>query len=114
MNFPGKIAVMGGGSFATAIAKMLLANQDEIYWYMRRKEQIQEFKRQSRNPSYLTGLKFDTSRIHFTHLINQVVQKADTLVFAMPSPFLKNHLKKLKKPIHDKFVITAIKGIVPG
>ena len=113
MNFPGKIAVMGGGSFATAIAKMLLTNQDEIFWYMRRKEQIQEFKRQSRNPSYLTGLKFDTSRIHFTHLINQVVQKADTLVFAMPSPFLKNHLKKLKKPINDKFVITAIKGIVP-
>lgn len=111
--FPGKVAVMGGGSWATAIAKMVMANQDEIWWYMRRQEQIDEFKRQGSNPSYLVGVKFDVSRIHFTSKINEVVTKADTLIFAMPSPFLKNHLKKLRKPLNDKFIVTAIKGIVP-
>ncbi len=113
MEFPGTVAVMGGGSWATAIAKMVLSTQPEIMWYMRRQEQIDDFKQQSRNPSYLTGVKFDTSRIHFTSKINEVATKADTLIFAMPSPFLKNHLKKLRKPIKDKFVISAIKGIVP-
>ncbi|MBO7202749.1 MAG: NAD(P)H-dependent glycerol-3-phosphate dehydrogenase [Paludibacteraceae bacterium] len=113
MNKQKKIAVMGGGSWATAIAKMVLGNNDEILWYMRRKEQIDEFKRQSRNPSYLSGVKFDTSRIQFSNRINDVVRKADVLIFAMPSPFLKNHLKRMTVPIKDKFIISAIKGIVP-
>lgn len=113
MDFPGKIAVMGGGSWATAIAKMVLTTQENIYWYMRRKEQIDDFKRQSRNPSYLSGVKFDTSRIIFTDRINEAVENADTLVFATPSPFLKSHLKKLSKPLCNKFIVSAIKGIVP-
>lgn len=113
MNFPGKVAVIGGGSWATAIAKIVLANADSIVWYMRRQDQIDEFIRLSKNPSYLTDVKFDISRIHFTSKINKAVALADTLIFATPSPFLKAHLKKLRLPIHDKFIISGIKGIVP-
>ncbi len=113
MSFPGRIAIMGGGSWATAIAKMILVNTDSIVWYMRRKEQIQDFKKHSRNPSYLSDIKFDTSKIIFTNKINEAVEQADTLIFATPSPFLKNHLKKLRVPLSDKFIISAIKGIVP-
>lgn len=113
MNFPGKVAVIGGGSWATAIAKIVLANADSIVWYMRRQDQIDEFIRLSKNPSYLTDVKFDISRIHFTSKINKAVALADTLIFATPSPFLKAHLKKLRLPIHEKFIISGIKGIVP-
>ncbi|MDR1678608.1 MAG: NAD(P)H-dependent glycerol-3-phosphate dehydrogenase [Prevotellaceae bacterium] len=113
MSFPGKIAIMGGGSWATAIAKMVLVNADEIIWYMRRPEQIAAFKENGRNPSYLTDVNFDTSRIFFTSKINEAVEKADTLIFATPSPFLKSHLKKLRVPLYNKFIISAIKGIVP-
>ncbi len=113
MTFPGKIAVMGGGSWATAIAKMLLFNNESIYWYMRRQNQINDLKRQGQNPSYLSSVKFDTSRITFTSKINEVVREADTLIFATPSPFLKAHLKKLKLPLEDKVIVSAIKGIVP-
>ncbi|MDR3705857.1 MAG: NAD(P)H-dependent glycerol-3-phosphate dehydrogenase [Paludibacteraceae bacterium] len=113
MNFPGKIAIMGGGSWATAIAKILLVNNDNIIWYMRRPEQIEDFKAHGRNPSYLSDIKFDVSRIHFTYKINEAVEEADTLIFATPSPFLKSHLRKLKLPLSDKFIISAIKGIVP-
>ncbi len=113
MEFPGKIAVMGGGSWATAIAKMLLINNNHIYWYMRQPTQIREFKRLGSNPSYLTTVKFDLNRITFTSDINQVVREADTLIFATPSPFLKSHLKKLTVPLSDKFIISSIKGIVP-
>ncbi len=65
------------------------------------------------NPSYLTGIKFDVSNITFYSDINEVVDNSDTLIFATPSPFLKQHLKKLKTDMSNKFVISAIKGIVP-
>ena len=113
MNEKSKIAVIGGGSWATAIAKIALSNAEEINWYMRRQEQIDEFIRFSKNPSYLTGVKFDTDRIHFTSDINKLVRTSEILIFATPSPFLKQHLKKLHRKLDNKFIVTAIKGIVP-
>ncbi|MEA4975605.1 MAG: NAD(P)H-dependent glycerol-3-phosphate dehydrogenase [Paludibacter sp.] len=108
-----KIAILGGGSWATAIAKILLNNVSEINWYMRRQEQIDEFIRLSKNPSYLTGVKFDTDHIRFTNNINHVVAVSDILIFATPSPFLKQHLRKLRRRIDKKIIVSAIKGIVP-
>lgn len=109
-----KIAVMGGGSWATAIAKICMANQERrIGWYMRRKEQIAEFQQLGRNPSYLPTAQFDVSRIDFSANINEVVKKSDILIFVTPSPFLKQHLKKLRVPLKNKLIVSAIKGIVP-
>jgi len=113
MALPGKIAIMGGGSWATALAKIVLSTQDSINWYMRRPELIEEFKTVGHNPNYLTSVKFDTSKITFYSNINQAIKDSDTLIFAIPSPFLKQHLKKVKAPLKDKFIISAIKGLVP-
>jgi glycerol-3-phosphate dehydrogenase (NAD(P)+) len=107
------IAVMGGGSWATAIAKMLLERIPHLHWYLRSADTIENFKRLGYNPSYLTSVRFDTSRITFSSDINEIVKACDTLIFVTPSPYLKNHLKKLKVKLHDKFIVTAIKGIVP-
>lgn len=104
---------MGGGSWATAVAKIVLEKVDHISWYMRRPEVIEDFKRLEHNPSYLTSVHFDVNRISFSSDINEVVRNCDTLIFVTPSPYLKNHLKKLKEKLHNKFVITAIRGIVP-
>lgn len=104
---------MGGGSWATAVAKIVLEKVDHISWYMRRPEVIEDFKRLEHNPSYLTSVHFDVNRISFSSDINEVVRNCDTLIFVTPSPYLKNHLKKLKEKLHNKFVITANKGIVP-
>lgn len=104
---------MGGGSWATAVAQIVLEKVDHISWYMRRPEVIEDFKRLEHNPSYLTSVHFDVNRISFSSDINEVVRNCDTLIFVTPSPYLKNHLKKLKEKLHNKFVITAIKGIVP-
>ncbi|MBP3229108.1 MAG: NAD(P)H-dependent glycerol-3-phosphate dehydrogenase [Bacteroidaceae bacterium] len=107
------VAVIGSGSWATAIAKIVMENAPEIHWYMRRQDAIDDFRRQGHNPSYLTSLQFDTDRIHFTTDLNEVARECRTLIFVTPSPYLKNHLKKLKVRLADKFVVTAIKGIVP-
>jgi glycerol-3-phosphate dehydrogenase (NAD(P)+) len=113
MNIPGKIGVMGGGSWATAIAKIIAMTQSNFNWYMRRPEQIEEFKNFRQNPSYLTSVKFNIENIQFYADINDIVENCDTLIFATPSPFLKQHLQKLHTPLKDKMIISAIKGIVP-
>ena len=105
---------MGGGSWATAIAKRVMSHEDEtINWYMRRDDRIEEFKRLGHNPAYLTSVRFDVKRINFSSDINKIVRESDILIFVTPSPYLKSHLKKLKAKLKDKFIITAIKGIVP-
>ena len=109
----GKIAIIGGGSWATAIAKIVVQHTHHIGWYMRRDDQIEEFRRLGHNPGYLTSVHFDVNEIHFESDINRIANLYDTLVFVTPSPYLKNHLKKLKTRIKEKFIITAIKGIVP-
>ena len=81
---------MGGGSWATAIAKMMLERNDSIHWYMRREDRIEEFRRLGHNPAYLTSVYFDVNRIHFSADINKIVEEADTLIFVTPSPYLKS------------------------
>ena len=109
----GKIAIIGGGSWATAIAKIVISHTHHLGWYMRCDDRIEDFRRTGHNPGYLTSVHFDVDEIYFSSDINKIVQAYDTLLFVTPSPYLKNHLKKLKTRIKDKFIITAIKGIVP-
>lgn len=109
----GKIAIIGGGSWATAIAKIIVSHTHHIGWYLRRDDRIEDFKRMRHNPAYLEMVHFDVDEIYFSSDINDLVQKYDTLVFVIPSPYIKNNLNRLKTRIKDKFVVTAIKGIVP-
>ena len=112
-SISGKIAVMGGGSWATALAKLLLMNNDRILWYMRRDDRIADFMRLSHNPAYLSDVRFDTDRIDFSSDINEVCREADVLLLALPSPYIKSHLAKLTADISTKYVVSAVKGIVP-
>ena len=109
----GKIAIIGGGSWATAIAKIVVGHTHHIGWYMRRDDRIEDFKRLGHNPAYLMSVHFNVNEIAFYSDLNKIVSAYDTLVFVTPSPYLKNHLKRLKTRLRDKFIITAIKGIVP-
>ncbi|MDE5783210.1 MAG: NAD(P)H-dependent glycerol-3-phosphate dehydrogenase [Prevotella sp.] len=109
----GKIAIIGGGSWATAIAKIVVQHTHHIGWYMRREDQIKDFRRLNHNPSYLTSVHFNTNEIQFYCDLNKIIEAYNTLVFVVPSPYLKNHLRKLKTHLKDKFIVTAIKGIVP-
>ena len=91
----GRIAVIGGGSWATAIAKIVVGHTHHLGWYMRRDDRIEDFRRLGHNPAYLTSVRFNIDEIEFSSDINKIVQAYDTLIFVTPSPYLKNHLKKL-------------------
>ena len=82
----GKIAIIGGGSWATAIAKIVVGHTHHIGWYMRRDDRIEDFKRMGHNPAYLMSARFNVDEIFFSSDINKIVQNYDTLVFVTPSP----------------------------
>ncbi|PKP17424.1 MAG: glycerol-3-phosphate dehydrogenase, partial [Bacteroidetes bacterium HGW-Bacteroidetes-23] len=113
MNNSPKFAVIGGGSWATAIAKMLCVNQAEICWYMRNQNAIDHIKTEKHNPNYLSSVEFDTKKLKLTTDINEAVSYADILIFAIPSAFLNTELEKLTESLNDKVIFSAIKGIVP-
>ena len=108
-----KISILGSGSWATALAKIILCNVESINWYFRNPENIEAFKKFNHNPNYLRGLEFETERINFFSDINEAVRDADIIVLAIPSAFLKENMSKLTVDLEGKFVVSAIKGIVP-
>lgn len=108
-----KVAVFGGGSWATAIVKMLCENVDQVGWYMRNTTAIDYIKEHSHNPNYLTSIEFNNKHLVLSDDFNAMVSEADVLIFAIPSAFLNAELSKLTLSLKDKTVFSAIKGIVP-
>ncbi|HDZ05326.1 hypothetical protein LCGC14_0069680 [marine sediment metagenome] len=108
-----KFAVLGGGSWATAIVKMLTNNQKQVGWYMRNTDAIEHLKTQKHNPNYLTSVEFKPEQLLLTSDINEAVDNADVLIFAIPSAFLVGELENLTTSLKDKIIFSAIKGIVP-
>lgn len=109
-----RCAVIGYGSWATAIAGVLAATQQRVGWYVRNPEVLESLRTEGRNPRYLSDLEFDPNRIAPSDDLDEVVREADVLILATPSAYLKDFLAPLTEKLTDKFVVSAIKGIVPG
>lgn len=107
------VAIIGSGSWATALAKIVMHNATDINWYIRKQETIDEFIEIRRNPNHLEWAYFDVSRIHFSADINAVIEQSDLLVLAVPSPYLKQSLNDIKVDMSQKMVISAVKGMIP-
>ncbi|MDR0982234.1 MAG: NAD(P)H-dependent glycerol-3-phosphate dehydrogenase [Culturomica sp.] len=107
-----KIGIVGGGSWATAIAKILMEGGGHINWFMRNSEKINKFKLLRHNPRYLMEVEFDLSRITFTDDLNRLISTCDILIFAIPSAYLKDVTSVIKKPLKNKVIVSAIKGLI--
>lgn len=109
------VAVIGGGSWATAIAKILLNNQEDLHWWVREPEILEGLQREGINPMYLSGVEFPVGRLHVSNDIRQVVDAADTLVMVVPAVYLPGALQSLETgALQGKRICSAIKGIIPG
>ena len=113
MNSNPKIAVFGGGSWATAIVKMLTENLDRVGWYMRSVYAIEHIKKNNNNPNYLSSAELKPEKLDLSNDINYFVNNYDVLIFVIPSAFLKTELDKITTPLEGKIIFSAIKGIVP-
>ena len=108
-----KIAVLGGGSWATAIVKLLSENLETIGWYMRNEQAIEHIKENEHNPNYLQSAELNPEMLDLSGNINEIVKNYEILIVAIPSVFLTSELNKLNTTLEDKIIFSAIKGIVP-
>ncbi len=109
-----RCAVIGYGSWATALVGLLAANGRRVGWYVRNPEVLESLRTEGRNPRYLSDLEFDPSVIAPSDDLDAVVRDAEVVILATPSAYLKEFLAPLTVPLKDKFIVSAIKGIVPG
>jgi glycerol-3-phosphate dehydrogenase (NAD(P)+) len=109
-----KIAVIGGGSWPTAIMKMLCNNMDSVNWWIRSQETIDYIRKYHHNPNYISSVEFDNNKLKLNAELNQIFLDSDIIILAIPSAFLHQTLKGLNKDaFKNKTVFSAIKGIVP-
>src|SRR5512133_829032 len=109
-----RVAIIGSGSWATALAKILLNNVSRLNWFIRSDETIEYFRKFHHNPKYISDIEFDVNQIDFHNNIETAIDSSDILIFAIPAPFLKNSLSGYTGNLGDRQIISAIKGIVPS
>jgi len=108
-----KIGVLGGGSWPTAIMKILSTNLDQVYWYMRNENAVEHIKKHKHNPNYIQSIEFDLEKIHVTTNMQEVIDFADIIIVAIPSAFIDQAFQKHQpKGLENKIVIAAVKGII--
>jgi glycerol-3-phosphate dehydrogenase (NAD(P)+) len=110
----GRIAIIGSGSWATALVKILAHPPGKLHWWVRSEETADHIRLHHRNPNYLSYLDLPTERLHVSTNLKQIIRDADYLIFAIPAAFLNTTLHGITpKDFKGKTVISAIKGIVP-
>tara|TARA_B110000971_G_scaffold202293_1_gene221900 strand:- start:846 stop:1841 length:996 start_codon:yes stop_codon:yes gene_type:complete len=113
MSSKKKIAVLGGGSWATAIVKILSTNVDELIWCMRNELAVQHIKQTQHNPNYLSGALIDTNLVSVNTDFKATCERADVIILAIPSAFLHTTLNALDLDLSKKTFFSAVKGIIP-
>ncbi len=108
-----KFGILGGGSWGTAIVKILSHNLTTLNWYVRSEENASYIKKFKKNPNYLRSVNLNKNNIRVSSSIEEVVINSDILVLAIPSPFLDLELQKIKLFLNNKYIFSALKGVVP-
>ncbi len=109
-----RVAIIGSGSWATALAKLFLNNCASINWFIRKPDDIAYFQEYKTNPRYLSSVEFDTDKVNFFGSLAECVEQSDILVLAVPSAFLHDLVSTLgKAQLQGRIIFSAIKGIVP-
>jgi glycerol-3-phosphate dehydrogenase (NAD(P)+) len=115
MDSIGKICILGGGTWGTALAKIVLMNQKSMNWFIRRDDQIEGFYKLGHNPSYLTNVKFNLAQITFYSNLEKAMKESDTIIVAIPSPYVKHYFRRIwNSTFRGKFMVSAMKGIIPN
>jgi glycerol-3-phosphate dehydrogenase (NAD(P)+) len=108
-----EVTVIGSGSWATAIVKLLTSNSGRICWYVQFPDILKHIKKHGHNPKYLSAVDFNTDRLILTGDINRAVRASDIIILVTPAAFLKETMTPLVTKFENKTVCSAIKGFIP-
>ncbi len=108
------IAVIGGGSWATALVKILCNNVETVNWWMRNDDAVDHILKFKKNPNYLRSVEFDLSKINISSNLQEIICSSDLIIIASPSAFLVKIFENFPMELFkDKIVFSAVKGIIP-
>jgi glycerol-3-phosphate dehydrogenase (NAD(P)+) len=108
------IAVLGGGSWATALVKILTDNKQSLRWWVRHRSVVKHIKEHRQNPNYLTSVEINPHKAHPVSSLSRALKFADTVLVCIPSAYLDSALSKVKqKHLEGKTIISAVKGMIP-
>ena len=108
------VALIGGGSWATALIKILSNNDVNIHWWLRNNDSVEFIGKYHHNPNYLSDVELNMQKIKPTSVIKEAVSEASTIILAVPAAFLMSSLSEITPAeFENKKVFSAIKGIVP-
>lgn len=109
------IGVIGNGSWATALVKIITDAGRPVNWWIRNQSSIDYIKRRRHNPNYLHSASFDVAQLNMHSEVQAVVDASDLLVMAVPSAYMEDVLSGLEKDaLQEKKILSAIKGLIPG
>lgn len=114
-NSPPAVGVIGGGSWASALVKILSEGNIRIHWWMRSLEQKEHILQHKHNPNYLSDIVFDLSKIFPETDIQHVADSSEILILALPAAFIEETLAPLSAGhLNNKMVFSAVKGMIPS
>ena len=113
MSYENNIAVLGAGSWGTAIIKMLCENVKEVLWYVRNSDHANEIIKLKRNPKYLKNLEIDVNKLVISSDIEMIIQQSNIIILAIPSPYINESLEKYKPILNQKIIFSGSKGVIP-
>ena len=113
MSYENNIAVLGAGSWGTAIIKMLCENVKEVLWYVRNSDHANEIIKLKRNPKYLKDLEIDVDKLLISSDIEMIIKKSNIIILAIPSPYINESLEKYKSILNQKIIFSGSKGVIP-
>ncbi len=109
-----QIGIIGSGSWATALAKILTDNNHSISWWIRNEVVAEHLSDRRHNPHYLSSVYFNPKLLSLHTDLDEVVQKADHLLIAVPSAYLTETINSIsEQQLLQKKIISAVKGILP-
>jgi glycerol-3-phosphate dehydrogenase (NAD(P)+) len=107
-------AILGSGSWATALAKILTDNRIHINWWIRNEAIISHLEKRHHNPNYISSVFFDGSLLSLSNDLASVIENSDCIIIAIPSAYIIDILAPLTKNIFQgKKIVSAVKGILP-
>ncbi|MEO8173812.1 MAG: NAD(P)H-dependent glycerol-3-phosphate dehydrogenase [Sediminibacterium sp.] len=110
-----QFGMIGSGSWATALAKILTDNGNTIHWWVRNADTISYIEKRKHNPHYLSSAYFDPTQLKLSSDIREVVSKSDVLVIAVPSAYVEDAFAQIPgEMLKGKKIISAVKGILPS
>lgn len=108
-----KIGVLGGGSWATALIKLISNSYKVTNWYIRDEDNIEHIKKHKHNKHYLSSIVLNPEKLNLSSNVNNCIENSDIIIIAIPAAFIKDTLSNLKLELSTKYVISAVKGIIP-